>query len=116
MAFQIKDDCLDYMSDKESIGKDTGIDLKEGKITLPVLIAFKSGVLSRDMVDEFFKSKDEKLLLKIVEIVKSNTLNETIEVAKDYASKAKNALKDLKDSKFKEYLIAIADYSIERSK
>ena len=116
MAFQIKDDCLDYMSDKESIGKDTGIDLKEGKITLPVLIAFKSGVLSRDMVDEFFKSKDEKLLLKIVEIVKLNTLNETIEVAKDYASKAKDALKDLKDSKFKEYLIAIADYSIERSK
>ncbi|WP_022671163.1 polyprenyl synthetase family protein [Hippea alviniae] len=116
MAFQIKDDCLDYMSDKESVGKDTGIDLKEGKMTLPVLIALEKGVLKREAVKEFFESKDEQLLSEIVEIVKRNSLDESIEIAKNYASKAKDALKSLKDSKFKEYLLAIADYSIERSK
>ncbi|WP_035586348.1 polyprenyl synthetase family protein [Hippea jasoniae] len=115
-AFQIKDDCLDYMGDVKKVGKDLGIDLKEGKITLPVFYAFERDGSLKGMVKEFFDKMDEKLLDKIIESVKQNGLDRAIEDAVYYSQRAKKAIEHLKDSKYKDYLLAIADYAVEREK
>ena len=55
MAFQMADDLLDYTSDAETIGKDAGIDIKEGKLTLPLIVTLKKAC-----------KDDQKWLCKII--------------------------------------------------
>ncbi|AEA32990.1 polyprenyl synthetase family protein [Hippea maritima] len=116
LAFQIKDDCLDYQADPEVLGKDVGIDLKEGKITLPVLYAMDEDPLLKEKIADFFDKKDESVLADIVLSVKEKGLNKALDKAKEFSVKAKETLKGLKDSTYKGYLEAIADYAIEREK
>ena len=116
LAFQIKDDCLDYMGDVKEVGKDLGIDLKEGKITLPVLNAIGKKRDLKDKLKEFFDTKDEALLDELIYEIKEDGLDSALEEAKRYADLAKKAINDLPASKYKDYLLAIADYSVERTK
>jgi octaprenyl-diphosphate synthase len=115
-AFQIKDDCLDYEADFKLLGKDMGIDLKEGKITMPVLFAIESDHSIRDKIDEYFKIKDEKLLSELIEQIKDKGLKPSIEKAIEFANKAKESISFLDKGRYKDYLFAIADYAIERKK
>lgn len=115
-AFQIKDDCLDYEGEEREVGKDLGIDLKEGKLTLPVLRAMEKNRDLKGMVGEFFEKRSEVLLREIMELVKEYGLKEALREAKSFAERAKSALAVLPDSKYKDYLISIADYSIERKR
>ncbi len=115
-AFQIKDDCLDYVSDEAKLGKDVGIDLKEGKITLPVLLAIENDSYLSSEIKEFFQNKDERALKSIMEKISNLGLKEAIAEAKRFAQAAKDALKDVTESKYKDYLLAIADYAIERKR
>jgi len=115
-AFQIKDDCLDYESDVETLGKDVGIDLKEGKVTLPVLLSMDKDSSLKSKLKEYFETKDEKLLLDINNTVKEKGLKESIELAKEFSNKAKESISFLDKSRYKDYLFAIADYAIERKR
>ncbi len=115
-AFQIKDDCLDYEANSDVLGKDAGIDLKEGKITLPVIYAIQNHSSLISEIDEFFETKDENLLGNIIEQITKYGLKPSIKEAKRFSIKAKEALNEVKDSKYKEYLLAIADYAIERKR
>ncbi len=116
LAFQIKDDCLDYMGDARKVGKDLGIDLKEGKITLPVLNAIENKNDLKWKLEEFFKSKNNQMLNEIIPEVKEYGLDSALKEAQRYANLAKYAIGNLPDSKFKDYLLAIADYSVERAR
>ncbi len=116
LAFQIKDDCLDYMGDVKEVGKDLGIDLKEGKVTLPVLNALERKRDLKDKLREFFDTKDDRLLNELILEVKEYGLDGALKEAKRYADLAKKAIDDLPASKYKDYLLAIADYSVERTK
>ncbi len=115
-AFQIKDDCLDYESDISILGKDVGIDLKEGKMTAPVLFAIEQFPPIKEKIVEYFQLKDDRLLNDIIFEIKQYGLKPSIDKAIDYANKAKEAVAFLEKSRYKEYLIAIADYAIERKK
>ncbi len=115
-AFQIKDDCLDYESENESLGKNAGIDLKEGKITLPVLIAIKKDASLAAQIERFFKDKDEGLLKDIMDNVRKNGLKDAVLEAEKFANKAKESLKDVPKGKYRDYLLAIADYAVERKR
>ena len=115
-AFQIKDDCLDYAADFNALGKDMGIDLKEGKITMPVLYAMEQDKNLKSDIELYFTTHDNKLLLSLIERIKTKGLDASIEKAKNFSQKAKDSLSFLKDSKYKKYLIAVADYAIEREK
>ncbi len=116
LAFQIKDDCLDYIGDVKEVGKDLGIDLKEGKITLPVLNAIGKKRDLKNKLKEFFDTKDEALLDELIYEIKEDGLDSALKEAKRYADLAKKAINDLPASKYKDYLLAIADYSVERTK
>ena len=116
LAFQIKDDCLDYMGDVKEVGKDLGIDLKEGKVTLPALNALERKRDLKDKLREFFETKDDRLLNELILEIKEYGLDDALKEAKRYADLAKKAIDDLPSSKYKDYLLAIADYSVERTK
>ncbi len=119
LCFQIKDDIFDYFND-EKIGKPTGNDLREGKITLPLL-----HVLLNDTLPQH----DEMLALSKKEILDTDEINTLIEYAKqhggiEYAYDTMQRLRDeaveiisqFPESQTRDYFIAIIDYIISRDK
>ncbi|MCL4542732.1 MAG: polyprenyl synthetase family protein [Deltaproteobacteria bacterium] len=117
IAFQLMDDTLDYISDEE-FGKFIGNDLKEGKLTLPLIHSIERCLKEeKDMVSEIiYKKKLGKTDLKtVLKLVKNyDSINYTISKAKAAVSKAKDNLDVFPDSGYKKGLIDIADYIIER--
>ncbi|MBQ8062149.1 MAG: polyprenyl synthetase family protein [Bacteroidales bacterium] len=118
-AFQIKDDILDY-SGEPKIGKPTGVDLGEQKITLPLLGALRSVDGEEDaairrkvmQIHDHPQFKDE-----IRSFVFSHSGNEYASMRLDeYVEKAVDALKVLPDSKEKNYLVAIAEFTASRDR
>ncbi|NRS91243.1 octaprenyl-diphosphate synthase [Chryseobacterium sp. 16F] len=117
MAFQIKDDLFDYLS-KNVIGKPVGIDIKEQKMTLPLIYSLKNA--NEKDRKYYFKSlknynNDSKRVKELIEFVKSSGgMDYAISVMKDYQQKAKNILNDFPDSEAKHSLNLMLDYVIER--
>lgn len=114
-AFQIADDVLDYISDAESLGKNIGDDLDEGKMTLPTIYALAN------------TSDDNKAILikaienseydtdEIIKLVKdSGAIEYSYKVACEYADKAKRALNFLVDSDYKTAMISLCDLAVKR--
>jgi octaprenyl-diphosphate synthase len=118
ICFQIRDDIFDYSSDA-AIGKPTGNDMKEGKLTLPVIHAvLVSG--SDEMLALARKVKSRMVsqaeIDTLVEFTKANGGIEYAEaVMNSYAQKAKDLLASFPDSDAKQALIAYVDYVIDRS-
>lgn len=118
ICFQIRDDIFDYSSDA-AIGKPTGNDMKEGKLTLPVIHAvLVSG--SDEMLALARKVKSRMVsqaeIDTLVEFTKANGGIEYAEaVMNSYAQKAKDLLASFPDSDVKQALIAYVDYVIDRS-
>lgn len=111
-AFQIKDDILDYVG-TDKTGKPTGIDIKERKITLPLLGAFKNAG-SSDKMHSFLKSADI-CPWKAVRLRRFVRENGGVEYAfatlEKYVQKACDALSAFPDSRAKEYLTEIARFN-----
>ena len=117
MAFQIRDDILDYEGTMKLIGKPVGGDIKEKKITLPLIHSLKS-VSDREAmyIKKIMKngSNGEKIK-EITEFVRTNGgISYALETAKYYSDTAKEALKVLPDSQSKIALEALVDFVIER--
>ena len=117
MAFQIKDDLFDYLT-SNIIGKPVGIDIKEQKMTLPLIYSLKNAnEKDRKHYFETIKryNNDQKRVKELVEFVKnSGGLDYAISVMKDYQQKAKNILNEFPDSEPKKSLLLMLDYVIER--
>jgi octaprenyl-diphosphate synthase len=119
IAFQMADDILDYMADEAELGKRLGKDLKEGKITLPLIYLLKSA--SKDELQEVkaiikgsFKASGLKKILKLFK--RYDTIGLSLKKAREIILEAKNELAAFPDSKAKEALFAIADYTLLRKK
>jgi octaprenyl-diphosphate synthase len=116
VAFQLIDDNLDYTSNKS--GKKIGIDLQEGKITLPLIFTLKRCDESeRAFIQETVTSHPitKRAFSRVVEIIERNRgVLYTWEKAKGYVEKAKGYLSAFPDSKEKEALCTLADYVLER--
>jgi len=112
------DDLLDYTSEAGVLGKEVGADLKEGKLTLPVIYSLqKAEPLDRKQMeniiqDNHFSDNDFKLLVTLLN--KYGGITFTEKLAAEYIDKAKRALSIFKPSKTKEILLDVADYTLLR--
>lgn len=117
MAFQIKDDLFDYLS-SNVIGKPVGIDIKEQKMTLPLIHTLKiAGEKDKKYYFDTIKryNNDQKRVKELINFVKSSGgLDYAITVMKDFQQKAKDILNDFPDSEAKKSLHIMLDYVIER--
>lgn len=116
-AFQLIDDLLDYEGSTAELGKNIGDDLREGKPTLPLLVAMQRGTAEqRDLIREAIINGEIERMPQIVEIVKATgALEATREAALAQAELAKQCLTGLPASEFKDALLELALASIHRS-
>ncbi len=119
MAFQLVDDALDYASDTATLGKEVGDDFREGKITLPVLIAYHAGgkeekaFWHRTLEDQDQREGD--LAFAISTMQKHRAIEATVERAAHYCDNARAALALFPDSELKSALLDTLDFCIQRA-
>ncbi|MGI1669575.1 MAG: octaprenyl diphosphate synthase [Neptuniibacter sp.] len=116
-AFQLIDDVMDYLSSSEEMGKNVGDDLAEGKATLPLIHAMRTGTDDqRQLVRQAIRKGGLDDLQPIMDIVKATgAIEYTQEKAQQEADKAIAALDNIPESSFKETLKLLADIAVKRN-
>lgn len=122
-AFQLMDDVLDYQASASSMGKMPGNDLIEGKCTLPLIHALQNAepkeiILIQDAMQDIRhsdKSQEQSFLVVQQALEKTKSLDYTIAFARREAKRAKDALKPLPHSSYKEGLTALAEFAVNRT-
>ena len=118
IAFQIKDDLFDY--GEEKIGKPTGIDIKEQKMTLPLIHVLNNcSKKDHDWLINSIKNhnKDRKRVKEVIQFVKSNGgLEYAIQKMKEFQVEALKLLEKYPDSEYKNSLELMVNYVIDRKK
>lgn len=116
-AFQLVDDLLDYEGLSAQMGKNVGDDLREGKPTLPLLVAMERGTpQQRALIRHAIEHGEVEKLPEIIEIVReTGALEATREAARAEASKARECLSALPMSESREALLEFCVRSVDRS-
>jgi len=119
IAFQMADDILDYMAEESELGKRLGKDLKEGKITLPLIRLLKTAPVpeiteTREIIKNGFRKRGLQKILRLFK--KYNTIENSMEEARAFIAQAKSELDVFSDSPARESLYAVADYTLQRRK
>ncbi|RMF08479.1 MAG: polyprenyl synthetase family protein [Alphaproteobacteria bacterium] len=119
IAFQLIDDVLDYSAKQATLGKAVGDDFRDGKITLPIVLAFRRG---NDQERAFWRRTleqvnqtdgDLKEALRLLH--KHDALEDTVARARHYGAMARDALALFPSNAIKDALIGIVDFCIERA-
>ncbi len=119
LVFQIADDVLDYIADTKKLGKKVGADLREGKLTLPVIYALsKAGsrdkkIMEKIILDPDFSPQDFETLVNLIKDYGGITY--ATDLARRHLAEAKKSLEIFHDSPEKETLELIAEYALKRS-
>ena len=119
MAFQIRDDLLDYTGRKSITGKPTGLDLSEKKLTLPLIHAFtKAPKKEGKEILSMIKNGGKKMKVNgVMEFVRTyGGLDYAGQVARRFSNKARENIGSFKDSPSKQSLLDFADFVVEREK
>ena len=119
IAFQLIDDALDYGGTSAKLGKNTGDDFREGKITLPVVLAFRRGseeerAFWRRALEEGEHGEGD-LEIAMAHLRRHRALEDTIERARHYGAMARDALELFPASAWKRALIDVVDFCVARS-
>ena len=118
LAFQLVDDVLDYGGDASDLGKNVGDDFREGKITLPVLLAYRRGSdAERTFWRESLEKGDnggERLQHARALMARHGALGDTIGRARHFGAIARDALAPLPATPHKEALLDVVDFCISR--
>ena len=118
MTFQLIDDAIDYSSNSKTMGKNAGDDFKEGKITLPIILAygrsnkeekqFLQNVISKPNEDENNFNLTKELLIKY------KCIEDTLIRANHFADVAIDSLSIFSDNEYKRALIKLIETSVKR--
>ena len=118
MAFQLIDDVIDYSSTNEKLGKNIGDDFKEGKITLPIILAY---LRSNDQEKKFWKktiidlNQSKEDLQKAIEIMnKYDCIEDTIERARHFSNVAIDSLGIFQNNEYRKSLMDLIKTSLNR--
>ena len=116
-AFQLVDDLLDYEGSSAQLGKNVGDDLREGKPTLPLLVAMERGSSpERELIRHAIEHGEVERLAEIVEIVRhTGAIGATRDAARLQSAQARDSLTVLKPSAYKDALLDLTFRSVERS-
>jgi octaprenyl-diphosphate synthase len=119
IAFQLVDDALDYAADERVLGKAVGDDFRDGKITLPVLLAFRDGDAAER---EFWQRTLERMeqeaddLARAQELLaRHGALERTLQRARDYGETARRALGLFPPSPHRRALLDLVEFCLERA-
>ncbi|MBW7849965.1 MAG: polyprenyl synthetase family protein [Rhodospirillales bacterium] len=121
IAFQLIDDVLDYSAKQAVLGKAIGDDFREGKITLPVILAFRRGDQEerefwRRTLEQLEQSDDDADLGRAIALMeKHGSLQDTIARARHYGAMARDALAIFPDGPLKAAMTEVIDFCIERA-
>ena len=119
IAFQLIDDVLDYSASERDLGKTVGDDFREGKINLPVVLAWRRGdeddksFWRRTMED--LEQRDGDFEAAVEKMERCGALNDSVERARHYGAIARDACGIFRDSEVKSALIGAIDFCIERA-
>lgn len=119
IAFQLVDDAIDYMSDAETMGKGVGDDFRDGKVTLPVILAFARGTEEerqfwRDAIVGH-RTSDADLDHAKALLVRHGAIADTLERARHYGQRAVTAISGYRDSKARSALIEAVAFAVARA-
>ena len=117
LAFQLMDDWLDYEGSAQDLGKNTGDDLAEGKVTLPIILALKAAGASDRRILEQAITQPGSIAFEDVRCIaeRCGGIETTKHRAAAEASLAESALQDLPDSACKSQMIRLSQFAVERS-
>jgi octaprenyl-diphosphate synthase len=119
IAFQLVDDVLDYGSKQDVMGKGVGDDFRDGKVTLPVILAYargsdeERGFWRAAMLGERISDKDLDHAISLLR--SSDALSETVERARHYGRRALDALAPFPAGKAKSALVEAVEFAISRA-
>jgi octaprenyl-diphosphate synthase len=119
IAFQLIDDALDYSAREAELGKTVGDDFREGKITLPVLVAFAAGdeaerAFWRRCLEEVQQDEDDLGRAQAL-LTRHEAIPATVARAEEYGARAREALRGFPRSEAREVLNGLIDFCIERA-
>ncbi|MCX7076301.1 MAG: polyprenyl synthetase family protein [Methylococcales bacterium] len=117
IAFQLIDDALDYQATAEELGKNLGDDLAEGKPTLPLIYAIEHGTSEEaDIIIDAIKNGRRDAFNAVYEIItRTKAIEYTTDRADEEAQRAIDALNVLPKSEYKEALILLAKFAVQRN-
>ena len=118
IAFQLVDDAIDYDTGTADMGKDRGDDFREGKMTLPVILAYARGTAEeRKFWEEAiagFRTDDEDLAHAVELIRRHDAVAATRERARHFAQRACDALSIFPDSRARQAMVEAAQFAVSR--
>jgi len=118
IAFQLMDDVLDYTSYNDVLGKHVGTDLKEGKVTLPLIYVLRSAdeknkaFIRKVFAKQRIAKRDFDRVLGIIE--ENGGISYTLEATENHLTQAKRYLDIFPASRYKTALLELADYMLKR--
>jgi len=117
VAFQLVDDALDYTGDAATLGKNVGDDLAEGKPTLPLIYAMRTGTPEQaGIIANAIRNGDASQLSAILEIVQATgAMNYTLDAAREQVRQAIAQLEALPDNTFTQAMRQVAEFSLART-
>ncbi len=118
IAFQMMDDVLDFVANEKKLGKPLGNDLREGNLTIPIIrLLQKAGPAEQERIKQIVQApqgSEEELNFVLRLLEEHQIISVVIKDARSYAAKAKQELQLFDDSVYREALLAVADYAVER--
>ncbi len=117
MAFQIRDDILDYQGKKATLGKPIGGDIRERKITLPLIYAFQNAPkeTARSVLKLLKKGKSGSRISEVIDFAhKYDGIGRAHQKAEEFISMARCELEEIPDSKSRDSLLRLTEFVVER--
>ncbi len=116
MAFQIVDDVLDFIGEEAELGKPVGSDLGEGVVTLPTILFAESHPEDK-LIKRVIENRDAESVALAVEVIRNSpVIDRCLALASDFCSHACRALDKLPDNSYRQALLDLTTYIVQRRK